>query len=428
MMIGSMRLSGTGGGGPKPDRECRVVLSSALLAAVCFSGCASGPSTASTKRTETDKPASVRRVAFGEAPEMKKLAERAGQIGNEMYPKIYALLADDTSKVPRQFDIVFKKHLKPGDAGRTQGTKIRLDAKWFAKNPDSLDRILIHEMAHVTQNIKWYRGISSKSVCWGEGVAEYVRYKLGYTDRWRCPWCSANYPHYTSGYSCAGAFLLYVDATYGSNVVQQLNTELRRNSYSDKFFAGATGKSLGELWAEFQKTPAFTPVAAEVDKLYNALGYVNGTPPRNVRARFKAYLQQHGEAAHFVLTRGHARVEAGLACEISGELANDVLRLYALYQYLKEATKAAEFVTGLGDKGQLPGLPKGELRISLGLSDLENDCEVDSISRTVSFSRNGDSSTYHYMVVQASKDSAWKLQRAWRRGPDGRDVEEYSVP
>ena len=382
----------------------------------------------------------VRKVDFSRTPELKELAARARHIGNEMYPKVLALLADDPSKLPQHFDIVFKKYRQPTTGGTTQSAKISLDAKWFARNPGYLDMLLIHEMAHVTQDIKWYRSISRKSVCWGEGIAEFVRYKLGYTNGRRCPWCSANYPHYTSGYSCAGAFLLYVDATYGSQVVRQLNEELRRRSYSDKFFATATGKSLGELWAEFQHTTAFTPIAAQVDKLYNAIGYVDGKPPRNVRARFNTYLNQHGEAAHFVLTRGHARVEAylnrqgetsglSMAYEINGDLANDVLRVYALYQYLKEAAKAAECVVSLMDQGQLPGFLKGELEgLSSSSSDLESDCEVYPMSRTLTCTKKGDPAKYHYAVVQASKDGAWKLQKAWRTDPDGRVLEEYSVP
>src|SRR5207244_13283221 len=121
----------------------------------------------------------------------------------------------------------------------------------------------------------------------------------------------------------------------------------------------------------------------------NALRYVDGTPPRTVRARFQAYLNQHGEWAHFVLTRGHARVQAdlkrpghtaglsGMSFEINGAVANDIFRVFALYQYLKEGQKSVEVVASLMDKGQLPGFSTGELEgISLSLPDLEKDCEV----------------------------------------------------
>ena len=89
---------------------------------ICLCGCASDRSTVFTNRTAAEK-ASVCKVDFSEAPEMKELAERARQVGNEMYPKVLALLADDTAKLPRQFDIVFKKHTWGGRPGVTLGCR-----------------------------------------------------------------------------------------------------------------------------------------------------------------------------------------------------------------------------------------------------------------------------------------------------------------
>ena len=210
-----------------------------------------------------------------------------------------------------------------------------------------------------------------------------------------------------------------MDSSYGSNVVRQLNSELRQGRYSEKLFARATGKSLDELWAEFQKTPAFTPVAAEANKLYNALGYVDGKPPRGVRARFAAYLKEKGEADEL------NRVEG----ELNGKPVTDILLLYAVYQYFLEGTTAAEFLERLGDKGELPGFAKGEPReISFGMSDRECDCEAYPWSRTFSCTKKGDSDTYRYTVLRESKDAPWKLQKAWRTRPDGRVVEEFAVP
>ena len=384
-----MRVGRKGGRSPNPDPHGRIVHLLLVIAAACLGGCAWDRSVVLTKVIATTPATSVRKVDFNEAPEMKELAERARQIGNEMYPKALAVLSKDTSEFPRDFDIVFKKHLKQSEAGWTQGKKIKLNADWLAKNPDKLGPILIHEMAHLPQGVHWYRGFKSVWTCWMEGLPDYVRYKLGDTSGWRCPQCSFEHPHYTYGYNCAGAFRLFVDATYGSNVVRQLNTEPRRPTYSDKFFAKVTGKSLEELWVQFQRTPAFMPVAAEVDKLYNALGYVNGKPPRNVQTRFKAYLKQQGEESHVVLTRGHARLETDfkqegetnnvglLMFQINAERAKDFLGLYAAYQYVQESAKAAEFVLNLEDSGRLPGFSKGELRaMSCDLADAwQSDCQ-----------------------------------------------------
>src|SRR5437773_7936733 len=294
----SMRVNRKGGVRPKFNSRGHVVLC-LLSVAVHLCGCASGRPIVSTNDTETGK-VSVRKVDFSEAPEMKELAERTRRIGNAMYPRVLEVLGADTAKLPKQFDIIFKKQTWRGNPGVTFGRRIRLNADWVSKNPAGLDMILIHEMAHVAQAYKWYNWFNTPSY-WAEGMADYARFKLGYTNGWRCPQCSVEFPHFTSGYACAGAFLLFLDATCGSNVVRQLNAELRQGRYSDRFFAKATGRNLDELWAQFQKFPAYTPVAAEVNELHNALGYVNGKPPWNGRARFKAYLKQQVKTNQLLL-------------------------------------------------------------------------------------------------------------------------------
>lgn len=371
--------------------------------------------------------AHVRNVDFNQASEMKELAEKARQIGNEVYPKILTLLAGDTSKAPRRLDIVFKKHTSGGAPGVTNGRRIRLNAGWLANYPVYLDVVLSHEMAHVAQHYKWYR-TSKIPFYWREGIADYVRYKLGYTKGWGCPECSAEFPHYTSGWSCAGSFLLYVDKIYGSNVVRQLNAELRRGAYSDKFFNRATGKSLDDLWAEFQKTPAFTPIAAELDKLHEALGYVNGRTPEDAQARFEAYLgQRHADARIDELHQALGYV--------NGKPPNDVLRRYATFLYHGQPTSAltenaAEFLMTLAENGQLPGVSKGDHREAWLTIDRSEQAGSDAypVSRAFYLSCAGDQSLYYYKLVRPSEDTGWKLQRAWRTGTNGRALEEYPLP
>jgi hypothetical protein len=209
---------------------------------------------------------SVRNVDFREAPEMRDLAERARRTGDEVYPKILVLLADETTKSPRQFDIVFTRRLKSFAAGATQGSKISLNAAWLALHPEDLDQLLAHEMTHVAQKYRFAPFYRTRAPAWWEeGIASYVPYKVGFMEGSWCAQCTAEFPHYLSGYSCAGAFLFYVDKLYGSNVVRRLNSSLRRGSYSDALFADATGKSLQELWDGFKSTGAFTPLAALAD-------------------------------------------------------------------------------------------------------------------------------------------------------------------
>jgi len=219
-----------------------------------------------------------------------------------------------------------------------------------------------------------------------------------------------------------------LDTAYGSNIVRQLNTVLRRGSYSDRFFANATGKSLDELWTEFQKTPAFTPIAGEVNELNQALGNLKGRASEEVHARFEAYLKQHHTDAEI------NKLHEALAY-VNGQPPKDVLDRYKDYLYFGQPAgslteEAVEFLNSLDERGQRPGILKGDHE---GASvTIEMSQEVFSsaypVSRTFYLSKKGDPSLYYYLVLRTSEDSTWKLQRAWRTGPDGRVTEEYSVP
>jgi hypothetical protein len=277
-------------------------------------------STTSTPRAAV--PDSVRSVDFSAAPGTKALAERVRQVGNEMYPKVCALLADGNSDFPRRFDICLKKRVENGHSGETRITHIYLNAGYldqFKNDPAALDQLVVHEMAHVAQH--YYRPIlggwvvldSHPPFGWEEGMADYVCFKLGETNGLDCPQCGFEFPHYRNGYSCAGAFLLYLDTTYNSNIVRQLNTVLRQGKYSDRFFIKATGKELAELWAEFQRTPAFTPNASRMLELQQTLGFADGRPPKDVEHRFKMFVYQHTDTLTKDLLKS-ARV-TGLAPE-----------------------------------------------------------------------------------------------------------------
>jgi len=386
--------------------------------AFCFSGCASHPARFSTNTSRAEEPP-VRRVLYDRTPDMKQLANRARQVGNSLYPKVLALLADDPSDLPRQFDIVFKDRLMDDDRGLTVGATVYLNAHWLRNNPDNLEVILVHEMAHVAEDYKWYRWFKTPRY-WAEGIADYVRYKLGYTNGWSCPQCSVEFPHYTFGFWCAGAFLLFVESTCGPEAVRHINGELHRGRYSDRTFVEATGKSLDQLWVEFQATAAFTQVAAAVDQLYRALGYKNGKPPRGVKPRFEAYLKQQGETKDFRSVLGY----------FSGKPKKDLLSLYAFCKYLHEPGGAVEgvvFLKYLRSKGQLPGFAQGETG-DLHFS-LPDECHSDGypVSRSFEITKHGDPTNYHYLLSAESKQSGWILQRAWHTSPDGRLIEEYST-
>jgi len=332
----------------------------------------------------------VRIVDASEVPKLKGLCEQARRFGNEMYPKIVALFSDGSSTLPQQFDIVFKQQVDKADhGGMAIGTRIYLNGSELIKNPGNLEVLLIHEMAHVAQAYKWYRW-RKIPMFWKEGIAAYVQYKLGYRDGRYCPQCSIEYPHYTSGYWCAGAFLLYLDTVHGSNIVRELNTSLRQGTYRLAFFSEMTGKSLEALWAEFQKTAAYTPLAAEANVLSLAFGKLAGRKPEDLQSRYEAYAK--------------ARPGGNFTIEARSVLIDLMI------------------------KGQQPGWSIGEPgQMSFGV--LEGQVNEDyPIFRTFHGQKHGDSSVFHYSLSCASRRHSWKLVRAWRTDVEGNTINEFPIP
>jgi hypothetical protein len=337
----------------------------------------------------------VRRVDFRECPECRELADRARKLGNEVYPRVLALLADGTAKLPTQFDIVFKKEIieaNPDDftdvAGYVRGRKgttIFLNADWFTTRPTNFEAILVHEMAHVAQ-----RYSSSAPQYWTEGMADYVAFKAGFPNSGTCPECTNLSWHYRSGYSCAAAFLLCLEATRGPNLIRDLNSSLRAKSYSDKFFTTATGKSLDELWTEFQKTSAFTPAAAKANRFFESLGYTNGVAPKG------------------------------------GDLVNLVKQQPGGNLTLE----AQKFLYGLAKKHELPGFRPGESgNVVFALtSSAETEDDNYPIIRTFDSEIQGAPTIYHYVVVRTTRRSTWKLQAAWKSDRPGTVIEEFEAP
>ncbi len=280
---------------------------------------------------------SVRSVDFRDAPEAEALAERARQIGDAVYPQIRTLLGDGKSELPRQFDLVIREHLgRPnnGDGAALSGVACRetvfLNAGWFCDHPEALEHVMIHEMAHVAQNYpgfayrhawQWYAHYlaftashpfrpypPAEPTYWTEGIADYVFARLaGHTNVSNCPQCDESSSHYKTGYACAASFLIYLDANYGSNFTCHLNAALRRGTYAERFFTDATGKPLEELWEDFQRTRAYTPIAAEYNEFDQSLGNTNGKPPVDFALRLEEYFAKHANIKKYMATLDPAR-------------------------------------------------------------------------------------------------------------------------
>jgi hypothetical protein len=183
---------------------------------------------------------------------------------------------------------------------------------------------------------------------------------------------------------------------YSSNVVRRLASALRRGSYSDSFFVKETGKELTNLWAEFQKTSVFLPGATEIYQIHQALGYVNGRPPKNLSARATAYLKKRP----------------------GGPLTLD----------------AGNFVHKLAEQNKLPGVTETERKgksftLSIDPLDFLRETESNKLptTRKLIGSYDEGETKFCYVVFRASENKPWILQRAWRAGADGHVLEEYQI-
>jgi hypothetical protein len=194
------------------------------------------------------------------------------------------------------------------------------------------------------------------------------------------------YPHYTSGYCCAASFLFFVEAGYDAQIAAQLNHALRHGAYSDQFFKKETGKDLEELWAAFQKTPEFSPSAAEILKLEESLGYVNGRPGRKTKP---------GAESKIARARGLAMIaEQPGGAPLAG---------------------AYKFLAGLRDHGQLPGWrkeEKGKVEFSLNKTDLASQPKY-PFRNTIKVTKDRDGLVYHYTLLHESPGTDWKLEKSW---------------
>jgi hypothetical protein len=344
----------------------------------------------------------VRAVIFKGAPEIPDLAERARKVGNDCYPKVLQVLGEKPSEALAHFDIVFQNHasmktlMNDASGGYMSRGKIYLGLDWLTNSPQELDAYLVHEMAHVAQDYSWWRTPPH----WTEGLADYADFKLGYTNSWECAQCSAMYPHYTSGYSCAAAFLLFVEPNYDSQIANQLNSALRKRTYSDEFFKDKTGKSLAELWTAFQQTPAFTPSAAELLKLEESLGYVDGRPTSKTKPDAQRKITRARKLAVMALRPGGAAM-----------------------------AEAYKFLAHLRDQGQLPGWnksEKGRVDFVLNSQELAHAPQY-PLRCTMRFTKDRDGLVYHYTLMREAEGAAWKLEKAWCTDKHDRLIRDLQI-
>src|SRR5262249_13481853 len=147
-----------------------------------------------------------------------------------------------------------------------------------------------------------------------------------------------------------------------------------------------TGQDLKQLWAAFQKTPEFSPSAADLLKLEESLGYENGRPTRSTKPGAEAKIAR-------------ARSLAVLAEQPGGAAVVGCYKLLA----------------NLRDGGQLPGWrkdEKGKVELAVNKPELASEPKY-PFRNTVRVTKDRDGLVYHYTLLRESAEADWKLEKSW---------------
>lgn len=183
------------------------------------------------------------------APELRGWVDEVLKpVCREWYPKIVAMLPSENYEAPTQFTIYFRNNMD--GVAYTQGRDVHCAGVWFSRNlQGEAAGAVVHELCHVVQQ---YR--SRRNPSWlVEGVCDYIRWFL-YEPEDQRPRVNFERNNYDDSYRVTGAFLNYVVAQHGEEVLRGLNTAMRQGRYSEETWKELTGKTAPELWAEFGKS------------------------------------------------------------------------------------------------------------------------------------------------------------------------------
>ena len=138
-----------------------------------------------------------------------------------------------------------------GVAATSRGV-VRYNPDWFAKHPQDID-VVTHEAMHIVQD---YRGGSGPG--WiTEGIADYVRYKMGVNNEasgWKLPDYTVK-QNFDNSYRVTARFFVWIEKKHDKKFVKKLDKAMREHTYTADFTKNETGKTFEELWSEYAAAP-----------------------------------------------------------------------------------------------------------------------------------------------------------------------------
>jgi hypothetical protein len=131
----------------------------------------------------------------------------------------------------------------------TSGDVVRFDASYVHKFPNDIDAVT-HELMHVVQA---YPDNGSGPGWITEGIADYGRYKYGVDNvaaGWSLPPYSTSH-RYTGSYQITARFFVWLEKKVDPKVVDKIDRLMRSGRYNDGVWKKLYGKTIDELWKEY---------------------------------------------------------------------------------------------------------------------------------------------------------------------------------
>lgn len=165
-----------------------------------------------------------------------------------VYPKLAKTYNPKTLKaVTMVIDTAYN-----GVAATADG-KVTVSNKWMHKHPEDID-VVTHEVMHIVQDY----GDSNGAGWLTEGIADYARFKFGVNNdaaKWSLtePKPTQNY---TDAYRVTARFLVWMEEKVKPGIVKELDSQMRKHTFTDDTWKQQTGRSVDELWKAYTQNPA----------------------------------------------------------------------------------------------------------------------------------------------------------------------------
>lgn len=165
-----------------------------------------------------------------------------------VYPKLAKEYNPKTLK-----EVVFSVDTAYKGVAATAAGKVSFSSVWMKTHPEDID-VVTHEVMHIVQD--YGRSVGPGWVT--EGIADYARYQFGVDNAgasWSLPDLKPSH-HYENSYRITARFFKYIDQKVKKGTIRAVDKSLRDHTYTADTWKQLTGKTIEELWADYQKNPA----------------------------------------------------------------------------------------------------------------------------------------------------------------------------